>query len=174
MPEPHSVDGANATAAGSLAQRYREALRRFFRRRLHDPAEAEDLAQEVLLRLAQRPADARIQTSYIFSVARSVLTDKLRRDRVRERDAHCSLEQAAALEVPSAERVYSAQERIEHLSRLMQTLSPRVREVFMMHRVEGMAYSEIARTLAISVSTVEKHMIAALRFLMAHASEVES
>jgi RNA polymerase sigma-70 factor (ECF subfamily) len=55
----------------------------------------------------------------------------------------------------------------------MAQLTPRVREVFMMHRVEGRAYSEIARALGISVSTVEKHMMAALRFLVQHAEELK-
>jgi len=43
-----------------------------------------------------------------------------------------------------------------------------------MHRVEGLSYSEIAGSLSIAVSTVEKHMIAALRFLVEHAAELES
>lgn len=180
MNKPDRASLANDADAGALARRYGDALRRFFERRLHDPAEAEDLAQEVLLRLTTRQQaldasgeEAKTQTSYIFSTARSVLTDKVRRDQVRERDGHCGLEQAASVEVPSAERVYSAQERIERVSRLMRGLSPRVHEIFMMHRVEGLAYSEIAGTLGISVSTVEKHMIAALRFLMEHAAEIE-
>jgi len=177
-PTPSSLADADAS---SLTRRFRDALRRYFQRRLGDPAEAEDLAQEVLLRLTRRQQtlhssgdQPKTQTAYIFAVARSVLTDKLRRDQVRERSAHCDLENAAGMEVPSAERVYSAQERIERVSRLMQGLSPRAREVFMMHRVEGLSYSEIAGSLSIAVSTVEKHMIAALRFLVEHAAELES
>jgi RNA polymerase sigma factor (sigma-70 family) len=174
---PSELTAPNATDAATLARRYRAALRRYFERRLPDPTEAEDLAQEVLLRLTARQAtDAdprKTLTSYIFLTARSVLMDKLRRDRVRERGAHCELENAGHMEVPSAERVYSGQEQIERVSQLMAGLTPRVREVFMMHRVEGLAYSDIARALGISVSTVEKHMIAALRFLLQHAQELE-
>jgi RNA polymerase sigma-70 factor (ECF subfamily) len=179
MARPDTARVQSDTDAGALARRYRVALRRFFERRLRDPAEAEDLAQEVLLRLTVRQRSPQTslprqtRTSYIFLTARSVLMDKMRRDRVRERGAHCGLENAALPEVPSAECVYSAQERIERLSQLMTGLTPRAREVFTMHRVEGLAYSEIARALGITVSTVEKHMIAALRFLVQHAAEIE-
>lgn len=168
------------TDAGVLARRYRNALKRFFSRKLRDPTEAEDLVQEVLLRLTVKlrsggssSSPLKTGTSYIFLTARSVLMDKLRRDRVREHDAHCGLEEAVAMEVSSAECVYSAEERVERISRLMQDFSPRVHEVFIMHRVEGLAYSEIAKALGISVSTVEKHMIAALRFLMHQAAEAQ-
>ena len=37
-------------------------------------------------------------------------------------------------------------------------LSPRAREVFLMHRLEGFSHAQIASTLRISVSTVEKHI----------------
>jgi RNA polymerase sigma-70 factor (ECF subfamily) len=166
--------------AAALANRYGVALRQYFERRLKEPSEAEDLAQEVFLRLTTRQhaletagTQAQTQAAYIFATARSVLTDKLRRDQARERGAHCGLENADSIETPSAERVYCGQEAVDRVLQLMQEMSPRAREVFVMHRVEGMAYSEISEALAISVSTVEKHMIAALRFLVAHAAELE-
>lgn len=181
MSSRAALDARSSTA--TLAQRYRSALKRYFERRLRDSSEAEDLAQEVLLRLTIRqsasqdgpPAETR--TSYVFATARGVLTDKIRRDQVRARAAHCDLEDPAIkndgdMEVPSAECVYSSQERIQRLAQLLEAMSPRAREVFTMHRIEGLPYSEIAAALGIAVSTVEKHMISALRLLMQHASEL--
>lgn len=162
-----------AAEADALVRQYREPLKRFFERRLRDRAEAEDLAQEVLLRLARQHSLVRqTRPAYIFLTARSVLLDKVRRNRVRER-ADVPGNDGSALEVPSAERVYSAQERVRRVEQLLEALTPRARQVFTMHRIEGLAYTEIAQALGITVSTVEKHMTAALRFLVQHADEIE-
>lgn len=172
VPSSVEAGGNDASEADALVRQYREPLKRFFERRLRDRADAEDLAQEVLLRLARQHSLVRqTRPAYIFLTARSVLLDRVRRNRVRERgDLHENDENA--LEVPSAERVYSAQERVQRVSQLMADLTPRVRQVFMMHRVEGLAYTEIAQALGITMSTVEKHMSAALRFLVQHADEI--
>lgn len=170
--ETNDVSEANA-----LVRQYREPLRRFFERRLRDRAEAEDLAQEVLLRLTrQHSLVRRTRPAYIFLTARSVLLDKVRRNRVRERvreRAGAYENDESALEVPSAERVCLAQERVARVEQLLEALTPRARQVFMMHRVEGLAYTEIAQALGITMSTVEKHMTAALRFLVQHTDEIE-
>jgi RNA polymerase sigma factor (sigma-70 family) len=158
--------------AEAFSRRYRLPLLRFFQRRLHNRADAEDLAHEVLLRLARQRA-RNPRPAYIFLAARSVLLDKVRKDRLRQRfagDSHTLDENVIA--VPSAERVYSARERVKRISELIEGLTPRAREVFVMHRIDGMAYSEIAQALGIAVSTVEKHMISALRYLVQHADEV--
>jgi RNA polymerase sigma factor (sigma-70 family) len=168
------AEGNAAAEADALVRQYREPLKRFFERRLRDRAEAEDLAQEVLLRLTrQHSLVRRTRPAYIFLTARSVLLDKVRRNRVRER-AGAHENDDAGLEVPSAERVYLAQERVARVEQLLEALTPRVRQVFMMHRVEGLAYTEIAQALGITMSTVEKHMTAALRFLVQHADEIEA
>jgi RNA polymerase sigma factor (sigma-70 family) len=167
------ADTGTAAEADALVRQYREPLKRFFERRLRDRAEAEDLAQEVLLRLTrQRSLVRQTRPAYIFLTARSVLLDKVRRNRVRER-ADVPGNDESALEVPSAERVYSAQERVRRVEQLLEALTPRARQVFMMHRIEGLAYTEIAQALGITMSTVEKHMTAALRFLVQHADEIE-
>lgn len=165
--------GAASREAEALVQRYRAPLQRFFERRLRDRSEAEDLAHEVLVRLIrQRSLAQTTRPAYIFLTARSVLLDKARKDRVRVRASPNGPDgDGLDAEAPSAERVYAGQARVERVSQLLAQLSPRVRQVFLMHRIEGLAYSEIARTLGITMSTVEKHIMAALRFLVEHTDE---
>ena len=159
--------------ADVLVGRYREPLRRFFERRLRNRADAEDLAQDVLVRLArQRLLIRQTRPAYIFLTARSVLLDQLRRNRVRMPGDHPQ-EDEALMEAPSAERVCLAQERVQRVSQLMEQLTPRARQVFTMQRIEGLTYTEIAQALGITMGTVEKHMTTALRFLVQHLDEIE-
>jgi RNA polymerase sigma factor (sigma-70 family) len=165
------IDGQSEAEA--LVGHYREPLRRFFERRLRNRADAEDLTQEVLVRLTrQRLLIRQTRPAYIFLTARSVLLDQLRRNRVRALgDQH--QEDDALIEAPSAERVCVAQERVQRVSQLMERLTPRTRQVFTMQRIEGLTYTQIAHALGITMGTVEKHMTAALRFLVQHLDEIE-
>lgn len=169
------VDAGNddAAEAGALVGRYREPLRRYFERRLRNRADAEDLAQDVLVRLTrQRLLVRQTRPAYIFLTARSVLLDHVRRSQVRAR-SHPYEPEETAQEVPSAERVCTEQERVERVAQLIAQLTPRARQVFVMHRVEGLSYSEIAQALEITLGTVEKHVSAALLFLVQHRDEIE-
>src|SRR5262245_35781052 len=95
----------------ALVRQYREHFKRFFERGRRDRPEAEDLAHEVLLELARQNSFAiQARPAYIFLTARSVLLDNVRRNRVRERICALHENHESAMEVPSAERVYSAQE----------------------------------------------------------------
>ena len=75
---------ANA-AASALSERFRPALIAFFQRRIRNAAEAEDLTQEVLLRVAQKGAaiDASRPDAYVFQIAANLLRDRGRRQKVR-------------------------------------------------------------------------------------------
>lgn len=167
------IEVGGQSEADVLVARYREPLRRFFERRLRNRADAEDLAQDVLVRLArQRLLVHQTRPAYIFLTARSVLLDQLRRNRVRKR-GDPPREDEALREAPSAERVCDAQERVQRVSQLMERLTPRAKQVFTMQRIDGLTYTEIAQALGITMGTVEKHMTAALRFLVQHLDEIE-
>lgn len=168
------IEVAGQSEADALVAHYREPLRRFFQRRLRNRADAEDLTQEVLARLARRRLLIReTRPAYIFLTARSVLLDQIRRDRVRTPGTEQPQEEETLMEAPSAERVCAAQERMQRVSQLMERLTPRTRQVFTLQRIEGLTYTEIAQALGITMSTVEKHMTTALRFLVQHLDEIE-
>jgi RNA polymerase sigma factor (sigma-70 family) len=56
-------------------------------------------------------------------------------------------------------------ERLARVRAGLNELSPRTREIFLMHRLDGLKYLEIADMLSISVSAVEKHVARAMKFL---------
>ena len=76
--KPNRSPLIRSAAIEALSERFRPALLRYFRRRVSDASEAEDLVQEVLLRMLRRRNVASIEDArcYLFETASSVLTDR--------------------------------------------------------------------------------------------------
>lgn len=145
------------------------AIRRFVAKHAAPP-EIDDLVQEVALRMHLRAGELPVGNleGYVFQVARSVLTDHARRDKVRARSSHVPLEEYHhPVEVCSPERVLHGKERLQQLVTAVGTLPDRTRQAFVLHRFEEMSYAAIARHMGISVSAVEKHIMKAIRILVA-------
>lgn len=152
----------------------RGALLAWFRRRVPDPAEAEDLTQESFLRVAQRghPEDVAHFESYLYRTARSVLVDRSRRRGVRKTDDHVPLQaDHEGAQEADALRALLAKERLRRVSATLMTMPERTRAIFVLCRLEGMRYAEIATRFGISVSAVQKHMLRAIETLMLHGED---
>ena len=161
---------AALAAFESLHDAFRGSLRRYFARRVRDDSEAEDLVQDVFERLAKRdePVEGERVGGYVFETANSVFTDRLRRRRSRRADVHDQFdEQLHGEAVDSPEELMLQRERIARASAALLELPERTRAIFVLRRLEGMAYLSIAARLEISVSAVEKHMERAVRHLAA-------
>ena len=68
-------------------------------------------------------------------------------------------------DAPSAEAVVTSRERLARLVAALETLPPKTRTIFRLHKFDGVSYADIASQLDISRSSVEKHMMEALRVL---------
>jgi RNA polymerase sigma-70 factor (ECF subfamily) len=157
-----------------LDARYRGALMAYFRRRTTSTAEAEDLTQEVFLRIL-RQGDVQTVTAvdrYIFTVAANLLRDRARRARTRSSHRHDSLEirqdadaQQGLVEILEPERILLSRDKLARTLRALDAVGARTRGVFLLYRLEGMKQREIAQLLGISVSAVEKHIVKALKQL---------
>lgn len=144
-------------------------IRRYLARRVA-PADVDDLVQNVVLRLHTRRSETAIDNpaAYLFQVAHSVLTDHARRNQVRHRSAHQTLEnEHHPVEGRSPERVLQGKEDLARLVAAIGDLPERTRQAFVLHRFEEMSYAAIARHMGISVSAVEKHIMKAIRILTA-------
>ena len=149
-----------------LHRSFRPALIRYFSRQTGNHAEAEDLAQEVFVRLAAREPGARMEhaEAYVFQMAANLLRDRARRHATRAAaDRALEAGDANSFEELSPERVLLGKQRLALLERVLGDLPERTRVVFLLHRFEELKYAEIARRLEISVSSVEKHMMEAMR-----------
>lgn len=159
----------NPTDFDGFVREQREALVRFLLRRTRSPDDAEDLAQESLTRLMRYRAHApETWTALLYRIAVNALHDRSRRAVSRFDALHVSLDDEAG-ELPSSEpsheqRTASEQDLVA-LQRALLRLPGRCRQVYLLNRIEGMTYSEIAEHCCISVKAVEKHISRALRLL---------
>jgi len=154
-----------------LVRRYQSALLRYFSKRISNRADAEDLVQEVFIRIARQGNTTNIDhvEAYLFQTASNLLRDRARREATHHASQHISFEDSGYEgESPSEERVYEGREAIEQFLEVVAGMPPRRRMVFLMHRFMGLSYGAIALRLGISASVVEKHMSRAL--LQFHAS----
>ncbi len=164
-PESHEP----VTGEIVLATRYRSSLLRYFERRVGDRVEAEDLVQDVFVRLTQRGNLGTIEhlTGYVFEAAASVLRDRERRRRSRSADVHDAYDVDRHGGVDFApDRVLGGQQRLRQASAALLELPERTRDVFVLRRIEGMRYQDVAARLGISVSAAEKHMQRAVAHLV--------
>jgi len=167
-------DSAGAAASGTdsetreslraiLSERYRAPLMSFFRRRTSDLSEAEDLAQEVLLRVVQRRDRNALDQpdAFIFQTARNLLADRHRHASVKKK-YHADLEiRQESTEGISPERVLQGKQELALVVDALKGLGEQTRNIFLLRRFEQMKYSEIADLYGISVSAVEKHLMKA-------------
>lgn len=132
---------------------YGPGLRRFFQRRT-DPAEADDLVQEVFLAMHRRVDQSRIDNvqGYLFRVAAGVLSKRA----ARAKGAEPFPEGFTLADELSPERRLLGREALDRLVGALQTLPPRARQAFTLHRFEEMSYAAIAAHMGVSVSAIEQ------------------
>lgn len=171
---PPPLTAARAAWLAEEILPHEPALRRWLCDRLALPGtEVDDIVQESYARLAGLESVAHIREprAYLFTTARSVVQQHLRRAQVVAIDAVAELD-GLGTQMPgfeSPERFVSSRQQLALAQELLASLPRRCREVFSLRRIDGLSQREVADKLRISQSTVEKHMIKALRLLMAGA-----
>ncbi|MCY1395336.1 ECF RNA polymerase sigma factor SigE [compost metagenome] len=145
-----------------IAQRV--SLLRTLQRMVNNPSTAEDLLQETYLRvtraLSERPIDH--LEPFVFQTARNLALDHLRSRRVQARtlleDVPLDVVQSVAAPQSSAEDAAHAEQLLKRLSASLTQLSARQQRIFILSRLHGASYLEIAEQLKVSVSTVQKEL----------------
>lgn len=147
---------------------HEQALMRFIHRHWRDHDEVADLRQDVYVRVYEAAARSRPSSpkSFLFTVIRNLLADRVRRQHVVSITAMGDLEQLNVL-IDELEpcRWLGARERLQRLADAIDRLPDRCREVIWLRRVEDMPQKDIARQLGISEKTVEKHIARGSRLM---------
>ncbi|MFC3308466.1 RNA polymerase sigma factor [Blastomonas aquatica] len=158
--EPTAREAADLDAA---FREHGKALLQFLRRKA-SPQEAPDLVQEVFVRAAGSAQRHSLDNpgGFLRRIAQNLLIDRSRKagrqgapdlSFCEERDFASPPQQAWDMEAADLMSLYEA---------AVDSMPPRTREVFLMHRVDELSYREIHNRLGISVATVEYHMMKAL------------
>lgn len=145
--------------------------------RLGESLEADDVVQETWATLTAMDDVGGIRNprAYLFTVARSIVLQHVRRARIVSIEAVADIEQ---MELPddrnSPERRLSAHQELRRLSAQLATLPERCRKAFVLRKVHGLSQREIARVMGISESTVEKHIGKALRIILNMTAQADA
>lgn len=150
-----------------MSESYRQPLTAYFQRRVHSRNEAEDLTQEVFLRLVRRLDQDRIENpeAFVFRTAVNLLRDRSRRGKTFQSHLVDLTHHQPNVEELSPERVFDSRQSLTLVLEVLDQLDERSRDVFILHRLEGMKHAEIASLYGVSVSSIEKYIIKALTLL---------
>lgn len=168
-------DDGRSALIGLYLER-RTDLVRFFTVRLRSAAAAEDLVQDIYVRLSgiDQPVEIQNPMAYLYRLGSNLMLDRLRGERrTAHRDGAWLDSQTTRVGIhevsaePDAETAVAARQRLALLTEALTELSPQTQRVFRMHKFEGLSHPEVAAKLGISRSAVEKHMMAALKHLSA-------
>jgi RNA polymerase sigma-70 factor (ECF subfamily) len=156
---------------GALHARFCAPLQRFFRGYRLNSADVEDLTQDVFVRLAGPGAQTDLlkPDAFVFTLARNLVRDRARRLHTRAMAISVDVGDIDELrcERPTPEQVLDVSQRLQRVEQTLAGLKPNTREAFEQHRVHGDSYAEIALRMGISISMVEKHIMAAIAALRA-------
>jgi len=166
---PISAKLEQARRFDAFVNRYRRPLLQYFRRRGVEASEAEDLTQLVFLRVLQklRQEPDNLSDAYVFTAASSVLIDYHRRRVANHAAASVEIDPILASEEPDAQQILEDRQTLRVMLDVISNMGLKRRRAFVLHRFDQLSYSEIAKTMGISPSSVEKYVMAALSELKA-------
>ncbi len=159
------IKAGNMLAFDEVYRKYSKRLFRFSYNLLKSKEDAENIVQDVFLNLWANRHKIEKGTSlkyYIYTIAYHASINIIRK-KLKESDY---LEHLMSLQEPLEEAVdlqVEFRELDEKLKSIIDALPDRQKEVYILHRVERLKYSEISERLGISVNTIENHMSRALR-----------
>jgi len=142
----------------------RLSLLRTLQRMVDNPSTAEDLLQETYLRVTRALSERAIDhlEPFVFQTARNLALDHLRARKVQERTL---LEDVPNEVVYSIAAIQSTPEEAAHAEQLLMRLNTslgqltaRQQRIFILSRLHGCSYLEIAGQLDVSASTVQKEL----------------
>ncbi len=158
-----------------LLRRYRTPLVNFLYRMVRDSATAEDLAQEVFIRVyraREKYAPSAKFTTWMFRIATNLALNRIRDSRYRQMEVSLDApaeEDAPAMELPARElrvdQLMVEQDRAAFIRRAVESLPEKQRVAVLLHKYEEMDYAEIASVLECSESALKSLLFRAYETL---------
>jgi RNA polymerase sigma-70 factor, ECF subfamily len=169
------AERADAAAFRELYQAYGPRVKAYMMRQGADAATAEDLAQETLFTVWRRAslyaAEKGSAATWIFTIARNLRIDRLRREMPWQELPEGRHEQASE-ETPPDDAL-SEKERQVRVRAALAQLPPEQREVVVLSYIEGLSHGEIATRLGLPMGTVKSRMRIAYQRVRAALAELK-
>src|SRR5687767_5094474 len=170
-PTPEAAS-AGPQLASSIFRKYKAELHRWLTRRLRNPDAADDVAQEVFIRLSRvDKADyVRKPLAYVFGIAFHVISELQIKE---EQDKFVSYDSEAVDRLGESPQYAAPDEFVDRLNLQKQLekafaeLPPHYQTVLLLCKRDGMSYEEAAAASGLSVHTVEKYLVRAKAMVMA-------
>lgn len=171
------VDDARATWLARNVLPNESALRAWLRRRGLQHAAVDDVLQETYAVLAELQSIEHIRDArtYMFSVARNLMLQHLRRSKIVPVDFVADPDRlGSATQDNGPEQHAAAAQLAQRFQELLAELPEKCRVAFTLRKVEGLSQREAAERMGISESTIEKHVGKALRVFLEHLDDEQS
>lgn len=132
-----------------------------------DKREAEDIAQEAFVKLLglEQTQVSNYVAAYLYKIATNLTIDKLRRKARSPFDdyAHDSEQASQPNSSVNPEKSHHQQELLKEMEKSLACLPDKCRLAFLLYKIRGQSYEEIALTLQVSPSMVRKYVLRAVR-----------
>lgn len=141
-------------------------LRSYVRRILPDDVDVDDIVHDAFIKIITLQNWREVQTpaAFVKTVARNLVHDLFRHRSVIPIYNVADLEATHTVdELANPELTTSGRDELRMLAQLVEALPPQCQKVFTLRKVNGLSNDAIAKQLGLSVSTVEKHLVKALR-----------
>lgn len=140
-----------------------ERLERQIYRRVRCASTASDLVHDIFLRLWERAAGRLAEpAAYLTRSARNAAIDHIRAEKRRSEFFGNLLPEQYASPPASPDDIVSARQALRSIDDVLEALPTRTRHIFLLNRVHGRSFSEIAEVIGISRRAVTKHMARAI------------
>jgi RNA polymerase sigma factor (sigma-70 family) len=174
MRHTASVAVSNDDPLLALYLERRANLVRFLAARAGSLAAAEDLIQELYLKLTARDRSEEVgnPTALLYRMALNLMLDRARGE-TRSAVRDTAWRQAVRTEIggvdiadePPADEAAASAQRLRQLIAAVEELPPQAGRAFRLHKLQGLSQADTAQAMGLSVKAVEKHIAAALKAL---------
>ena len=134
----------------------------YLRARTGSLQDAEDLAQDVYVRLMRMPDHARVteMAPFLFKTARNIFIDHVRKANRRHRHHQHVLDLCETIDEKCPERIMLGRNGLQAVLRRLEVpgISATTRDIFLLHKLLGLKQREIAALRGVCIATVENHV----------------
>jgi RNA polymerase sigma factor (sigma-70 family) len=166
---------SHAQRISRLFSEHNESLIHFLATRLRSVQEAKEVAQEAYVRLLSLEDSGAVSflRAFLFKTAANLAVDRIR-SRNRQQQAHDAGLCDESREAPTPDREAASAQEVEIVRRLIGELPPKCRHAFLLHRVHGAEFSEIAQEMGLSERMIRHYVLRAVLYCRAGLDAAQS